>query len=108
MGDRDAAHVDEVVRAAVVADVELAVGTELRAVRSTARLGDRLLVALGVHARDPLALDLTDRNGAVRQYDRPLWELEPFREHAHLSHRSPPPRPRSRSGRIPPPHGRGT
>src|SRR4051794_19708871 len=107
MRDGDAAHVDEAVGGAVVADVQLPIRSELRAVRATPRLGDRLLAAVFVDPSDPLALDLADDQRSVRQHHRPLRELESLRQNTHLSHPSPP-RSKSTSGWIRRPPGRGT
>src|SRR6185369_15090490 len=72
--------------AAVVADVDLAVGADGRAVRTTARVGDHRERPVGRDARQRAAADLDDEDAAVGQRDRALGELQAARDLAHLAH----------------------
>src|SRR5262249_28808516 len=63
--------------AAVVADVELAIGPEGRPIGAAASLGDDLNLAVGGDARDGAALDLDEDHAAVGHGNRPFGKLKP-------------------------------
>src|SRR5262249_54573562 len=90
--------------AAVVADVDLAVGADRRAVRSAARPRDDARPAVRRDARERPAPDLDHEHAIVGQRDRALGELETARDLPHLGHPTPPPplQPHSTATRGPP------
>src|SRR5262249_11522522 len=73
-------------KAAIVADVHLAVGTERRTVGTAGNLCDDLLAAIGPDPGQALAADFDQHDRAVGHRDRPFGQFEIGGKHANVFH----------------------
>src|SRR5581483_387268 len=76
----------EPAKAAIVADIDLAVGPHRRAVRPALHLGDSFLAAIRVNPGQPLPHDLDQDDRAVGHDDRTFGKFETVGDDAHLGH----------------------
>ncbi len=72
--------------AAIVADIDLAVGAERRAVRAARDLRHHFLAPVGIDPGQPLAADFDQHHRTVRHDDRTFRKLQIGGENADIGH----------------------
>ena len=76
----------DIVEAAVVAAIQLAVGSDREAVGTAAGRGEDILAAVGADAGDPPGLDLDQDDAAVGQPHRSFREAQPVGDELEIGH----------------------